>query len=151
MTNEIRRWEPFREMISLREAMDRLFEDSFVKSDVSKGSILQEGSLAVDIFEKKDKLVVQVAIPGVKADDLDITVEGEILNIKGETKQEEKIEEKDYFRREFRYGSFNRSVKLPVEVDPQQAHAEYKDGVLTLSFPKPEKKKVLSIPVKIKK
>ncbi|MBN1317348.1 MAG: Hsp20/alpha crystallin family protein [Anaerolineales bacterium] len=151
MTNEIKRWEPFREMISLREAMDRLFEDSFVKPGARQGSILQEGSLAIDIFEKKDKLVVQVAVPGINPDDLDITIEGELLNIKGEHKQEEEIKEENYYRREFRSGSFSRSVRLPIEVDPDKADATCKDGILTLTFPKPKKRKALSIPVAIKK
>lgn len=151
MANKLTRWEPFRDMVTLREAMNRLFEESFVRpweGEKSAGAVI---SLAVDIFEKEDSLVVKAAVPGVKADDLDITITGDVLNIKGETKREEETKEENYHRREFRYGSFCRSVRLPVEVDVNQADAVFKDGILTLTLPKPQERKPKSISVKIKK
>jgi HSP20 family protein len=135
-------------MVTLREAMNSLFDDSYVSPLRVTGAPTVGGNLAVDIYESSDGLVVKAAIPGMNPEDLDITVTGDVLNIKGETKQEEEIKEENYHRREFRYGSFCRSVRLPVEVDSSKAEATYKDGVLTLAFPKPEGKKPLSISVK---
>ncbi len=151
MANRLVRWEPFRDMVSLREAMDRLFEESFVRPLEGARAPSVGGSLAVDMYEKEDSLVVKAAVPGIKAEDLDITVTGDMLNIKGEAKAEEEVEEENYHRREFRYGSFCRSVRLPIEVDADQADASFADGILTLTFAKPEEKRPKSVTVKVKK
>ena len=105
----------------------------------------------MDIYEKDDELVVKAAVPGIGADELDITITGDVLTIKGETHAEEKINEEHYYRREFRHGSFCRSVRLPIEVQADQATAIFKDSVLTLSFPKLEEEKPHTVPVKLKR
>lgn len=151
MANKLTRWEPFRDMVTLREAMNRLFEESFVRPWEGEEAAGPVPSLAVDIFEKEDSLVVRASVPGVKAEDLDITITGDVLNIKGEMKMEEETKEENYHRREFRYGSFCRSVRLPIEVAVDRADATFKDGILTLSLPKPEEQKPKSISVKVKK
>jgi HSP20 family protein len=136
-------------MVTLREAMDRLFEESFVKPREGGDLAAPGQSLAVDIYEKDDALVIKAAVPGVKPDELDINITGDVLNIKGEVKEDQEIRDENYHRREFRYGAFCRSLRLPIDVDVDKADAVFKDGVLTLTLPKPEEKKPKSISVKV--
>jgi HSP20 family protein len=149
MTNLVR-WEPFRELISLREAMDRLFEESFVRPWGGWLTSLGEGTLAVDIYETDEAVVVKAPIPGVKPEDLDISITGDTLTIRGETKSEAEVKEDQYIRRECRYGSFCRSLSLPVPIVADKAVAEFENGVLTLTLPKAEEVKPKTIKVKTK-
>jgi len=145
------RWEPFRDLISLREAMDRLFEESFVQPR-STGWPAPVGveTLAVDMHETDDTIVVRSAIPGIKPEDLDISITGDTLTIRGETKAEEEVKEEHYIRRERRHGSFCRSLTIPVLVVADKAEAELENGVLTLTLPKAEEVKPKAIKVKAK-
>lgn len=141
------RWEPFRDLVSLREAMDRLFEESFVRP----GRLIPFGGqemLAIDMYETDDEVVVKTAVPGVAPEDMDITITGDTLTIRGETKTEEKEERRNYIRRERRYGSFSRSVTLPGGLQTDQADAVFEQGVLTLTIPKAEEVKPKAIKVK---
>lgn len=142
------RWEPFRDLVSLREAMDRLFEESVVRP--SAGWITPRGAetLAVDMYETDDDVVVKSAIPGIDPDDLDISITGDTLTIKGETKIEEEVEEESYICRERCYGTFSRTLTIPVQVVADEADAEFKDGILTLTLPKAEEVKPKSIKIK---
>jgi HSP20 family protein len=148
MANNPSRWEPFRNAITLRQTMGKLFEENLVQAREGFQAPAVGTSLAVDIYERKDALVVKVAVPGVKPEELDITVTGDVLNIKGEIKEEKEIQEEKYHRREFRYGSFCRSVRLPIEVNVDKADAIFKDGILTLTLPRLKEKK-RSVPVRI--
>lgn len=147
---ELVRWEPFRELISLREAMDRLFEESFVRPF---GWLATTGAetLAIDMYETDNDIVVKAAIPGVKPEDIDVTISGDVLTIKGEVKEEKEVKEESYIRKERRYGTFCRSVTLPIEVDVDKAKAEYENGILTLTLPKAEAAKPKVIKVKARK
>jgi HSP20 family protein len=147
MTNLVR-WEPFRDLVSLREAMDRLVEDSFVRPSHGWPVPAGPGTLAVDVYETDDDVVVKTAIPGVKPEDIDISLTGDTLTIKGETKFEEEVKEEHYVRREMRYGSFARTVTVPVPVVADKADAEFEDGVLTLTLPKAEETKPKTIKIK---
>jgi HSP20 family protein len=144
------RWEPFRDLISLREAMDRLFEESFIRPRAGWLAPLSAEALAVDMYETDQDVIVKSSVPGVKAEDIDITITGDTLTIKGETKAEEKVEKANYFRQERRYGAFSRSVTLPTTIVAEQAKAEFDNGVLTLTLPKAEEVKPKSIKVKAK-
>lgn len=141
------RWEPFRDFMTLREAMDRLFQESFVGPGRREWLAPAEGTLPLDMYQTEDSVVVKSAVPGVKPDDIDITISGNTLSISGETKEEEEVTEENYIRRERRHGSFSRSVVLPEGVDPDKAEATFDDGILTLTIPKvPEAKpKVIKI------
>ena len=147
MTNLVR-WEPFRDLISLREAMDRLVEDSFVRPSPGWPVAAGPGTLAVDVYETDDDVVVKTAIPGIKPEDIDISLTGDTLTIKGETKSEEEVKEENYIRREMRYGSFARTVTVPAPVVADKANAEFEDGVLTLTLPKAEEIKPKTIKIK---
>ena len=144
------RWEPFRDLISLREAMDRLFEESFIRPRAGWLAPLGAGALAVDMYETDQDVVIKSSVPGVKAEDIDITITGDTLTIKGETKAEEKVEKANYVRQERRYGAFSRSVTLPTTIVAEKAKAEFENGVLTLTLPKAEEVKPKAIRVKAK-
>jgi HSP20 family protein len=142
------RWEPFRDMMTLRDAMDRMFEERFVRPPMPFG--WGEGYLAVDIYETEDNVVVKTAIPGVKAEEIAVSVTGDTLTVKAESKEEEEIQRENYLRRERRFGSYCRSVTLPGGLETEKAEADYSDGVLTLIFPKAEEVKPKSIKVTTK-
>lgn len=143
------RWEPFREMTSLRDAMDRLFEDSFVRpSRFFTGG--GRSQLPIDMYQTSNEVVVKATLPGFKPDEVDISITGDTLNIKAEHKEEQEIKEEDYFYRERRYGSFMRSVPIPVQVKSDKAEAVFENGVLTLTLPKAEEVKPKHIKVKAK-
>jgi HSP20 family protein len=142
------RWEPFSDLMSLREAMDRLFEESVVRPGNRFLAPFGPGDLAVDMYETDDDLVVTAALPGVKPEEVDITITGDTLSIKGETTSEIKVEKANYLRQERRYGAFARTVTLPVPVRADKAEAKFKDGVLTLSIPKAEEAKPKIVKVK---
>ncbi|MEJ2733226.1 MAG: Hsp20/alpha crystallin family protein [Anaerolineae bacterium] len=144
---KIVRWEPFRDMVSLRDAMDRMWEEGFRPPVPFAWS---EGALAVDMYETDESVIVKTEIPGVKADEIDVSVTGDTLTVKAETKEEEEIKRDSYLRRERRYGSYCRSVTLPGGLETDKADADYTDGVLTLTFPKAEEVKPKSIKVTAK-
>ena len=144
------RWEPFRDLISLREAMDRLFEESFVRPRAGWLTPFGAEALAVDMYETDEDVVVRTSVPGVKPEDIDITITGDTLTIKGETKTEEKVETANYIRQERRHGAFSRSLTLRTSIVPENAKAEFENGVLTLTLPKAEEVKPKTIKVKAK-
>lgn len=144
------RWEPLRDLVSLREAMDRLFEESFVRPWSGQLMPTDGATLAVDMYETDDDVIVETALPGIDPDDVEVSVSRDVLTIRGETKAEEDVEEEDYIYRERRYGAYARSLTLPVAVEADQAEAEYENGMLTLSLPKVEEAKPKAIQVKVK-
>jgi HSP20 family protein len=148
--SNIVRWEPFRELVSLREAMDRLFEESFVRPGGGRLAPAGMELPAVDMYQTDDAVVVKSAIPGIKPEDIDISITGDTLTIKGETRVEEEVNEENYIRRERRYGSFCRSLALPLPVVTDKAEAEFENGVLTLTLPKAEEVKPKAIKIKAK-
>jgi HSP20 family protein len=143
------RFDPFNEMITLRQAMDRLFEDSFV-SPASWRSLEGGGTIApaLDVHQTADEIVVTAALPGVKPEDVDITLTGQTLQIRGEIKSEENVERNQYLYRERRYGSFNRQLQLPVRVEGDKTDARFESGILTLRIPKAEEVKPRQIQIK---
>jgi HSP20 family protein len=128
--------------------MDRLFEESFIHPRHGWPAPSEGEALAVDMYETDNDVVVKTAIPGVKAEDVDISVTDDLLTIQGETKAEEKVEEANYVRQERRYGAFARHLTLPSTVVAEQATAEFEDGVLTLTLPKAEEAKPKTIKIK---
>jgi HSP20 family protein len=146
MSNLIR-WEPAREMMTLREAMDHLFDDAFTRP-----LTLRDGwsAPAIDMYQTNDEIVVKASLPGVKADEVQINITGEVLTIKGETKQVEEKKEKAWHMREQRWGSFERAVALPTEVISDKAKAEFENGILTITLPKAEEVKPKIINIKAK-
>ena len=145
--SNLTRWEPMREMMSLREAMDRLFDDAFTRPLSVSGV---SGMPAIDMYQTNDDVVVKASLPGLKAEDVDITVTGETLTLRGEFKQENEQKESSYHIREGRYGSFERSILLPTDVKSDKAAAHFEDGILTITMPIAEEVKPKSIMIKAK-
>jgi HSP20 family protein len=143
----ITRWEPFSELVTLRDAMDRLFEESFVRP----GRLLTwpgAGTVPVDMYEQDGNVIVKAPLPGVKPEDVDISVVGDTLTIKGETKEEREVKEENIIRRERRFGAFSRSLSLPTPVDTSKASATFENGVLTLTMPVAEEAKPKQIKIR---
>jgi HSP20 family protein len=146
----IERWQPFSELMSLRQAMDKLFEDSFVRPSRALAALGEASVPALDIYQTPNDVVVKATLPGLKPEDVTIDITGETLTIKGETKAEQEIKREDYLYQERRYGSFSRSVVLPGGLETDKAEAMMEDGVLTLTIPKAEEVKPKAIKVKAK-
>jgi HSP20 family protein len=128
--------------------MDRLFEDSFVRPREGVLASDAAAALAVDMYETAEEVVVRTALPGVDPEDIDVSVVGDTLTIRGETKAEEEEEGTNYIRRERRYGAFSRSLALPANVVTDKAAADFSKGVLTLRLPKAEEVKPKRIEIK---
>jgi HSP20 family protein len=146
--SNLTRWEPVREMMTLREAMDRLFEDAFTRP-----INLRDGGWsapAVDMYQTDDEIVVKAALPGFKADEVQINVTGDVLSLRGEMKHEEEAKDKAWHIREHRWSSFERSIALPTEVRADKAVADFENGILTVTLPKAEEVKPKTISVKAK-
>lgn len=133
----IRRTSPFGELLSLRQAMDRLFEDSYVRSPSGSGAGA-DNALAVDAYTTPDALVVEAALPGVKPEDVEISLLGDTLTISGKTGSETSSDEEGYSYREIRRGSFSRTLSLPAGLNADGATAKFENGLLRLSIPKAE-------------
>ncbi len=142
------RWEPFRDMISVREVMNQLFGESFARPKTNCLLPVRTATPAVDMYEIDDAVVVKSTIPGIKAEDLDVSISGDVLTIKGETKADGEIKEEDYVYRERRYGAFCRALTIPVPVITDETRAEFENGVLTLILPKAEVIKPKAIKVR---
>ncbi len=149
MADGLTRWEPFRDLVTLRDAMDRLFAESFVRPGAAFPTAGTETPV-IDMYQTNEEIVVKAALPGVKPEDIDISVTGDILTIKGETKQEEKVEEGNYLRQERYYGQFFRELTLPTQVNADKTKADFEHGILTLRLPKAEAVKPKSILIKAK-
>lgn len=139
------RWDPMRDMLTLRGAMDQLFNSAFIGPDF----VWESGAVgvALDVIENADDFVVKASLPGIKAEDIDVTYNNNVLTIKGEIKEEKDVEETKYHLRERRYGSFSRSVSLPSNIKTNEIKADYADGTLTLTLPKAEEAKPKRIQV----
>ncbi|MCX6027767.1 MAG: Hsp20/alpha crystallin family protein [Chloroflexi bacterium] len=144
---ELVKWEPFREMTSLHDAMGRLFEESFLRPGWFGGWEPAASALPVDVYETDDHVVVKATVPGVKPEDIEVTITGDVLTIKGEFKTEEKTEKHNYLRQERRYGSFCRQLSVPAGADVDRVKATFEHGVLTLELPKVEAAKAKTVKV----
>lgn len=139
-------WRPLQE---LKKEMDRLFQEFFGKTWLPERWESIEWMPAVDISETENEIIVKADLPGVKPDDIEISLSENILTIKGEKKREEEEKKENFYRVERYYGSFMRSISLPCDVDEEKIQATYKDGVLRIVLPKKpeEKKKVIKVTV----
>ncbi len=146
MANVVR-WDPFGETLSLRQAVDRLFEDAWVRPWMAGAHNGNGTTLPLDVYETGDDIMVAATVPGVKSEDLDITVQGDVLTIRGEMKPDESMTDEKFHRRERYSGRFARQVVLPTSVNSGQAEAHFEDGVLKLRLPKAEQAKERKIQV----
>jgi HSP20 family protein len=136
----IRRPSRFGDAMTLRQAMDRLFEDDFRPLNWATGA-LSGPALPLDVTTDADALTIEAALPGIKPDDVDITIENGTLTISGKTADERSADEGSYLVQEIRRGSFSRSMTLPQGLEPDKASATFENGVLMLRIPKAEQVK----------
>jgi HSP20 family protein len=145
---ELAKWTPFREASRLRDEIDRVWQD-FLGPGRGKRSMGEEWIPPVDILDTADKVTIKVEVPGMDAKNIEISLSGDVLIIKGEKKTERDEKGKNFFLAERSYGSFYRSLRLPVEVKEDKIEATYKHGVLTITCPKKEVIKSKQIKIKI--
>jgi HSP20 family protein len=134
----VTRWDPFAD---LRGTMDRLFDDGFSRPwrlIPAASTEAYEATFPVEVSETEGEIEVKASLPGVKPDEVEITVQNDVLTIKAEHKDTSEEKKRDYYRREIRYGGFHRSMSLPVSVDSDKAEATFENGVLSLTLPKAE-------------
>ena len=145
------RWDPYRDMITLRDRMNRLFEDMSTPKGEEKDIMPGAWAPSVDIYENENEVVLAAEIPGVDEQDVEIKVEDNNLTLRGERKFEKETKEENYHRIERSYGSFARRFALPNSIDAEKVAAEYKDGLLTLTLPKREETKPKTIKINVSK
>lgn len=141
------RWDPFDDLASLRESMDKLFEDLITRAP--RGQVMTAWQPAVEVFETESDVVVRAELPGVDPKQVDITATDDAITIKGEARAEQEDKGRNYVRRELRYASFVRTLALPDGVRGDQAKASFKNGILEIRVPKGERAKPKSVKVEI--
>jgi HSP20 family protein len=142
----VRRPSPFGELMTLRQAMDRLFDDDFRPFRFGTGGV--EGpALPLDVTTSDDALTIEAALPGIKPEDVEITVENGTVSISGKTAEERTAEEGSYVLQEIRRGNFSRTVTLPTGLEPDKATASFEHGILRLEIPKAEQVKPRQIKI----
>ena len=150
----ITRWEPFRELTTLQDRMNRLFQDTWSNpghTGTHEGEALLSGSFVppVDVYEDDHNINLKMEVPGIDQKDIDIRLENNVLTVRGERKLEKEEKEENFQRVERRYGAFTRSFTLPNTVDTENVNAEYENGVLKISLSKRAEAKPKQIKINI--
>ena len=144
---KLMRLEPTSEFVSLRDAMDKLLEDSFIRPFDGLGG---ESAFPADLSETNDAYVVRASMPGMKPQDIVIEATADELTVRGEVKQEETVKQAAYLRKELRYGKLERTFEMPLAIDPARVEATFEHGIVTITLPKTEVVKPKTIPVRSK-
>ena len=145
------RWDPFRDLVSLQERMNRLFEDSMARSNTTDQEMgMGAWTPAVDIYETPEEIVLRADLPGVSQKDIDLRIESNTLTLRGERRFMKEAKEEDYHRIERSYGTFSRSFQLPGSIDQTGIRAGHTEGVLEVHLPKREDTKPKQIKVDVK-
>lgn len=144
------RWKPFGDLVSMHGKINRLFEDAFSDFDKESGMLTSAWNPATDIYETKDEYVFKVEIPGLSKDDINVEFCDNTLTIKGEKKEDKDVKKDGYHLIESFSGNFNRSYRLPQNVNTKNIQATMKDGILELRIPKAEESKPKAISINVK-
>ena len=147
------RWQPFRELTSIQDRMNRVFDEFFGRRAPFAAETEESWGFApaVDIYEDAHKLTFKVEIPGMEEKDLKVEIEDNTLTVRGERKMEKEVKEEHFRRRERHYGAFSRSFTLPASVDAEKIEANYVNGVLTVELPKRAEAKPKQVKVNVAK
>lgn len=146
------KWSPLKELEEMRKDMDRLFEDFFAPVARRRRWLKPELGVIVPniaLYDRKNEIVLKAELPGINKEDIDLTITKDSLTLKGEIKKEEEVKEEDYYACEMSYGSFTRTIALPVEVDSVKAKASFKNGILEVVLPKKEEAKPKEIKIEV--
>jgi len=141
-------WDPFRELLSLQERMNRLFDQTFSRSRSQAGEF--DGgtwSPTVDLYESKDNFILKAELPGVEQSEIELRVDSNRISFRGERRLKEAVNQESFHRMERAFGPFSRSFTLPTPVDSESVKAEFKDGILMVVLPKPIDKNSKHIPI----
>ena len=144
---KVMKYEPTSEFVSLRDAVDRLFSDSFIRPFNGFSTV---PAFPVDLKETKDAYVLTASLPGMKPEDISIEVTGDELTIKGELRSTSEIKDEDYLRRELKYGKLQRSFTFPLTIDSNKVDATFEHGLMTITLPKSEVVKPKTVTIKAK-
>jgi len=142
-------WSPFTELNRLREEINRIFEEPSQGFMERSAGFFEGWSPSLDVFEEKDNVVVKAELPGMKKEEIEVSLVGDTLTISGERREEEENKDAESYRSERFFGRFQRSVTLPHQVDANKIQANYKDGILTVTLPKSEEAKRKQIEVNV--
>jgi HSP20 family protein len=146
------RWNPMREAVDLFNEFDRVFDSPLYRSrwgmPLRTNEVVGTWNLALDVAERGEEFTIKASLPGIDPQDLNVTLEDNVLTVQGEIKEDETIEEETYHLRERRFGKFSRSIRFPVPVNANEIEAGYENGVLTLRVPKAEAVKPKRIEIK---
>lgn len=142
------KWDPFRDLATLRERMNRLFEEAYSSRGEEKDMVSSAWNPSVDIYEKENEIVLKAEVPGIDENDIEIKIEDNTITLNGERKFEKETKEENYHRIEQSYGSFYRSFTLPQNINQDKIKAESENGILKITMPKkaelkPKKVKIL--------
>jgi len=143
-------WNPARQLSNLRDELDRWFEDPFAGFGELTQPFLSGWMPAMDLYEDKDNFVLKAELPGMKKEDIDISLHEGVLTVSGERKREQTHEKEEAYRTERFFGRFHRTISLPRVVEANKVVASYKDGMLTVTLPKAEEAKPKQIPISVK-
>jgi len=142
------KWNPWREMPTLNNRFNRLFDDPFLRvGRMEDDTVMGLWNPAVDLYEKDNHYMIKAELPGVDKKHIKIDLKDRLLTLSGERTYDNEVNEENYYRRERSYGKFQRAFTLPVEVDSDKIKAEFKDGVLQIEVPKPEEKKAKQVTI----
>lgn len=141
------RWNPWREMTTLQNRMNRLFDEPFFRTDRENDEVMGMWYPVVDMYEEDNSFVIKAELPGMDKKDISVDVKDRILTLKGERNYDNEVKEENYYRRERSYGKFQRTFTLPVDVEPDKIKADFKDGLLKIEVPKPEEHKPKEITI----
>ena len=143
----LRRWDPFIELRRMQENMDHLWRG--FSQPTAGGGEMEGWAIPLDVVQEGDNILVHASVPGVDPTNLNVTIENDVLTIRGETASESERQNGNYLMRERHTGSFHRSLRLPDTLDVEKAQSNYDHGVLTVSFPKVEAKQARRLPVNV--
>lgn len=140
-------WDPFRELLSLQERMNRLFDQTFSRSSRTGEITGGTWSPAVDLYESQDSLILKAELPGVDQSDIELRVDGNRVSLRGERRLKEAVTQEHFHRMERAFGPFSRSFTLPTPVDAESVKAEFKNGILMVILPRQSNKDSKHIPI----
>ncbi|MBW2590258.1 MAG: Hsp20/alpha crystallin family protein [Deltaproteobacteria bacterium] len=144
------KWDPFRNVAALQDRINRIFDESFSRTDDLDDDIsMSAWKPLVDIYETDEAIILKAELPGIKKDDVSVEVKDNVLTLKGVRTEEKEIKEKNYYRKERAFGTFSRAFNLQHRIQPDKIKARFKDGVLKIEIPKPEEEKPKQITVKV--
>jgi HSP20 family protein len=143
------KWDPFRDLLSIQDRMNKLFEQTLSRSQAEEGIAASTWTPAVDIYETPDTVVMKAELPGLSRDDIEIQIRDNTLTLRGERRFAKEAQEENYLRIERAYGAFQRSFTLPATVQQEKIRAVFGDGVLELTLPKAEEAKPKKIAIEV--